>query len=89
MKKEEIIREIENRVNRSKEPKYSHWTVGITNDPERRKKEHEIENHDTKFWMNWKTDSETIARDVEKYFLNKEMKGDTGGGERPTWVYIF
>jgi hypothetical protein len=39
--------------------------------------------------MQWQADSEGIARDVEKYFLGKGMKGDTGGGENPTYVYIF
>jgi len=89
MRGEEIKREIDGRVNRSKEPKYSHWTIGITNDTERRKKEHENENHNVKYWEEWEADNETIAKNVEKYFLDKGMKGSSGGSEHPNWVYIF
>lgn len=61
------------------------WTIGITADPDRRKSEH---GNPTR-WHQWKADSETIARDIEKHFIDKGMKGDTGGGFYPTWVYIF
>lgn len=85
MKESEIIQEIENRVASSQKKDYSIWTIGITEDPEQRKEQH----GNPKYWMNWKADSETIARDVEKYFIDKGMKGGTGGGDRPTFVYIF
>lgn len=68
---------------------YSSWIIGITNDPVRRRKEHDDEGENTKYWHDWKADSETIARNVEKYFQDKGMKGSTGGGEHPTYVYIF
>lgn len=64
---------------------YAQWTVGITADPERRKTEH----GSPALWQHWKADSEPIARGVERYFLDKGMKGDTGGGLTPTYVYIF
>jgi hypothetical protein len=69
--------------------KYEIWTIGITDDPERRKSEHEAQDENVKYWKDWKADTETIARNVEKYFLDKGMKGSTGGGEHPTYVYIF
>jgi hypothetical protein len=65
------------------------WTIGITDDPVRRKTEHDAKNESTTYWKDWKADSETIARSVEKYFLDKGMKGSTGGGEHPTYVYVF
>ena len=64
---------------------YKSWTIGITNDPKRRRKEH----NNPSVWYHWKADSEKIAREVETHFLEKEMKGGGGGGENPTHVYIF
>jgi len=88
MKENEIIRDIEDIVKRTK-GKYSIWYIGITNDPKRRRKEHEEENKNTKAWRDWKADTEAIARSVESYFKKKGMDGGTGGGENPTFVYIF
>jgi predicted GIY-YIG superfamily endonuclease len=68
---------------------YSVWTIGITDDPERRKKEHENEGKSVEYWSHWKADTEAIARAVEAYFIDKGMKGGTGGGEHPTYVYVF
>jgi hypothetical protein len=68
---------------------YSRWTIGITDDPVRRRKEHDDEGKNTLCWHDWKADTETIARNVEKYFQDKGMKGSTGGGEHPNYVYIF
>jgi len=64
---------------------YSVWTIGIIDNPERRRSEH----GNPGLWKHWRADSEAIARSVEKYFLAKGMKGDTGGGFSPTYVYIF
>ena len=65
--------------------RYSSWTIGITDDPARRRREH----NNPKDWHDWGADTEAIARKVEKHFLDKGMKGDTGGGEHPNHVYIF
>lgn len=85
MRETEIIQVIEKRVASSKTIDYKIWTIGITEDPERRKEEH----GNPTYWMHWKADTETIARNIEAYFLKKDMKGGTGGGEHPTYVYIF
>jgi hypothetical protein len=76
----QIISEIERAV-----VTYSYWTIGITADPERRKQEH----NNPSFWRHWDAESESSARSIEKYFLDKGMKGDTGGGTYPHYVYIF
>jgi hypothetical protein len=89
MKESEMIQAIEKRVMSAETKKYSIWTIGITDDPERRRAEHDNAHDNTKYWMHWKADTETIARNVEKYFLDKGMKGSTGGGEHPIYVYIF
>lgn len=68
---------------------YSIWTIGITNDPERRKNEHENEGENVTHWSHWRADSESIARKVEGHFLDKGMKGGGGGGENPRYVYVF
>lgn len=68
---------------------YSIWTIGITDDPSRRKSEHERDGKSVKFWKQWKADSETIARNVEEYYLDKGMKGGGGGDTNGNYVYIF
>ena len=63
----------------------SNWTIGVTDNPSRRKAEHGNPSN----WHQWKADTETAARNVESYFIAKGMKGEVGGGFTPTWVYIF
>ena len=86
MKATEIIQEIDRKVGSTE---YKIWTIGITEDPTQRKSQHDNEGKDIKYWQDWKADNETIARSVEEYFLKKGMKGGTGGGEHPTYVYVF
>lgn len=64
---------------------YSNWTIGVTDDPNRRKGEHGNPNH----WHQWNADTEQAARNVESYFLAKHMKGGGGGPGRADYVYIF
>ena len=80
MSESEIIETIEESVSN-----YLAWTIGITDAPKRRKSEH----GNPRYWRYWKADTETIARNVEKYFLDKGMKGGGGGGDHPTFVYMF
>ncbi len=68
---------------------YSLWYIGITDDCKRRRTEHEAEGQKCGLWADWKADSEAIARTVEQYFTDKGMKGASGGGTHPTFVYIF
>ncbi len=77
----EIKQEIERIVN----GKYSLWTIGVTDDPSRRRQEH----GNPKYWHQWDADTEQQARNVESYFLNKGMKGGTGGMGKADYVYIF
>ncbi len=69
--------------------KYPYWVIGITDDLNRRKKEHAGKNKNVEAWKGWPADTEEIARTVEKYFLDNGMKGGGGGGINPTYVYIF
>lgn len=86
MQESAIIRAIEQKIG-STDIKI--WTIGVTDDPQRRKAEHDANGESTTHWTDWKADTETIARNVEKYFLDKGMKGGTGGGEHPIYVYVF
>ena len=68
------------------------YTIGITNDPARRKKEHEQDGENTKYWHHWEADSKSVAEAVENHFIGKKMKGGTGGntdGSKTVYVYIF
>lgn len=65
--------------------KYSIWTIGVTDDPARRRGEH----GNPPSWRHWDADTETAARNVERYFLDKGMKGAPGGAGRADYVYIF
>jgi len=90
MEKSQIISEIEGRVSRAKGGEdYSIWTVGVTDTPKTRKDQHGSDNEEVKHWKDWSTDSENDGRDIEEYFLDKGMKGDTGGGGSASYVYIF
>jgi hypothetical protein len=79
---------IEIEMKRGQSP-YSYWIIGVTDDPTRRRGEHDAEEKNTKYWHSWKADSEIIARSVEEWFLGKGMKGGMGEGAKPTFVYIF
>jgi hypothetical protein len=86
MTKQDIIKAIEDKRGSIS---YGSWTIGVTDDPETRKQQHENDGKNVSAWKHWKTDSEQIGRDVEAYFLEKGMKGGGGGGGKAGYVYIF
>ena len=88
MNKQTIIDAIESVINGH----YPEWTVGITNDPDRRKQEHANDGDSVKHWKEWLSDSLVDAQKIEKYFLDKDCKGGAGGNLRAsknTYVYIY
>jgi len=55
---------------------YSLWKIGLTNNPEERKKHlrsTEIQNVDR--WSEWQANSLSEAEDIELHFLEKGMNG--------------
>ena len=64
---------------------YSLWTIGVTNEPVRRR----IEHGSPKRWYQWNADTETAARNVESYFIAKGMKGVPVGPGHANYVYVF
>ncbi len=80
--------ELKEKIEEIAKGEYSSWTIGITQRPIARKREHDS----PKTWTIWQADSLEIAQDVEQYFLKKGMNGGTGGDTEPdyiTHVYIF
>jgi hypothetical protein len=75
----EIIAEIERIVR-----VYPAWSIGVTGDPDRLRKEH---NHIA--WHCWDAALESTARTVEVYFLKKGMNSAPGSGVNLRYVYIF
>ena len=69
---------------------FSKFYIGITNDIERRLfGEHNVPRNG-----HWRIHREAInkehAQAVEEHFLNKGMKGNTGGGtDDSVWVYCY
>lgn len=92
MTKDAIINDIEKHLSDSVKEYYRDFYVGITNDVNRRLfTDHNVDK-DNDWWIYCKADSEEIARDVEKYYLELGMKGDTGGGnpeKPPFFVYSY
>jgi hypothetical protein len=64
---------------------YSRWTIGITDDPERKKSEQ----GNILVWREWYADTETEVRNVESYFIAKGMERATDGGGIADCVYIY
>lgn len=80
---------ITDKPNLSLTERYPYWYIGITNDPNERKAWHASNEADVKHWRSWPADTKAIARYVEKYFLDRDMRGAAGGGTNPTYVYIY
>lgn len=88
--KEEIIRDIDAHLQKSVKEYYSDFYIGITNDIERRLfSEHKVSK--TSGWWIWCEGlDKSVAQEVEEYYLNKGMKGDTGGGQDSShYVYCY
>jgi hypothetical protein len=67
-------------------PIYSNWYVGITSNPDVRL----VNGHgDPEIYAYWPVEHHEHAREIERHFLDEGMLGDTGGGFRPKYVYIY
>jgi len=86
-----IIEEItDHLINYCSGGNYSDYYVGITkNVGDRLFSDHRvpIENH---CWIWREANNDTEAREVEKHFLDKGMKGGGGGGDKESvFVYVY
>lgn len=66
------------------------YTIGITADVDARLRQHSGKTRILNS-LSWLAFSEQDARDTEAYLLKlyPDVKGDTGGGNNPKYVYIF
>lgn len=90
MTKEEIIKVIEAHLIKNGVKLYSECYVGIAEDVRSRLfSDHKVlEKGD--IWIYEPADSDEVAREAEKYFIAKGMKGGTGGGsDKSTYVYSY
>jgi len=72
---------------------YKIWRIGLTHDlAERKKYWKETEKQNTDWWSQWEADSLSDAQGIEAHFIDKGMKGGTGGDlstRTTTYVYVF
>ena len=72
--------------------KYASWRIGLTHDWADRKKQWENAGESVTAWGCWQADSLSDAQGIESHFINKGMKGGTGGNldsRKTVYVYIF
>ncbi len=73
--------------------KNSRWYVGITNDEDRRKKEHEIKNNaECRFWNCWNMRTKRLARALESALhkqglLDKDSPGNIKESTKHIYIY--
>lgn len=80
MTKQEIINAINEYLQESVKEHYQDYYIGITSDVEERLFGAHKVPKDNYWWIYCPADTEEIAREVEKYFLDLGMSGGTGGG---------
>lgn len=88
--KDQIIADVDAHLQESAKQYYSDFYIGITNDVNRRLfTEHNVDK-DNAWWIYMNAIDKATAQAVEEYYLNKGMKGDTGGGaDDSTYVYCY
>lgn len=85
MTEQEIMSAIEDHIGR----RCSSWTIGVTDQPNERKQEHERDRKNVSCWHQWDASTELVARRIERYFVDKGCKGAGGGLGNANYVYIF
>jgi len=85
MTEQDIISAIEGHIVGS----YSSWTIGVTDQPNARKQQHERDGKDVSHWHQWDASTELVARRIERYFVDKRCSGAGGGLGNANYVYIF
>lgn len=85
MDSQSIISEIEWRVG---DGPHGEWTMGVTDDPDRRKKDRK-KGKGVHRRREWDADSKEEALSAERHFIGKGMRGGAGGREEADCVCIF
>lgn len=64
------------------------WYIGIAKKPrERLFRDHNV-SEQVDLWIYRQANSDTVAREIENFFLAKGCKGGDGGGDHST-VYVY
>lgn len=87
--KQTITNEIKNHISEGGGA-YSDWYVGISKNPrERLFQDHNVDEKKDA-WIIRQAESESIAREIEDYFVNTlKTDGERGGGDNPDSVYAY
>lgn len=86
----QIVADINSHLEKSQKQYYSDFYVGITNDIQRRLFDEHKVSEKNGWWIYRQAIDKKTAQYVEEYFLNKGMKGDTGGGtDDSSFVYCY
>lgn len=89
-RKADIIAAIQKKVSTTQ---YNIWRIGLTHDLDERKTYwRDTEKETVTYWSNWTADSLSDAQDIEAHFIDKGMKGGTGGdlsSRKTVYVYVF
>ena len=89
---EDIIKSIDEHLSKSPKQYYRDFYIGITDNIDERLFGYHKVNKQIDWWIYCNGDSEDIARQVEKHYLDKGMKGDQGGGKgngQTKFVYCY
>ncbi|MCQ2363952.1 MAG: hypothetical protein MJ051_00155 [Akkermansia sp.] len=79
--KEEIIQDFDEHINKSGKTYYSEFYVGVTADINRRLfHEHNVK-REGMWWIYRTAQSSTVAREIEKIYQKRGMRGAPGGGD--------
>lgn len=89
----DIIRDFDGHLQKSGRQYYNEFYVGVTTDVEQRLFTSHRVRRDGDWWVYALADTEEIAREVEKHYLEFGMRGKTGGGtgkDGDSWyVYCY
>lgn len=88
-KEQQIIADIENYI-RQCGGAFPAWYCGVATDPKSRLfSDHNVDQNNAQ-WIYRDGGTDTVARNVEAYFLRKGCKGGPGGGDRSSrYVYAY
>lgn len=90
MTKAKIIQDIDKHIGTLTRSQYRNYYIGITNDIERRLFTEHCVNKERDCWIHCPANSDSVAREVEQYYLGKGMDGGPGGGNNTaTHVYCY
>ena len=68
---------------------YSNWYVGIASDPKDRLFNDHNVNEKPGIWIFQECENDSVARDIEKYFVDTmKTKGGSGGGDEDS-IYVY